>query len=59
MKYKIEIESEGDYSRKVEFNVKAEMSHRDFLALTETVLDFFDDMENGAEIIEPEAEPKA
>lgn len=51
--FKIDIESTGGYDRKKEFNLIVEMSPRDFIALQKTLLDFFEDMENTADIVPP------
>lgn len=53
-RYTIEIESTGDYDRKKEFSLVVGMTARDFIALQEAVMDFFESSDNSAEIIEKE-----
>lgn len=59
-RFEIEIESKGDYDRKKEFSLIAEMSERDYIALCSHIMDFFESMDNSADIVQPaEKEKKA
>lgn len=40
--FKIEIETTGNYETKKEFNVRVELTDRQYLALVGVVLDFLD-----------------
>lgn len=53
-RYAIEIETKGDYEHKKEFSLVANMSARDYIALCDHLLTFFERTDNTAQI-EPEA----